>query len=291
MDYFPQEKAIPIRNPSTALLCIDSADRNTSLYPLANDFKIQRTNTIANGFFTRVAVSEMVLDWNTPNVSSGIGNLTFSITISGTTYIAIINFGFYTAYQALQAILTALNASGTGVTWSLANPIPGAVYLYASTSTTFTVVNSLLARQLGIPVGVPITVGTTASAGLLINSIDLRPCRYLDVVSPTLTYTQKVRDVSTSSLVRDMVTRWYFSWDNVPASLDAYGFPILMGYTAFTSRRAFPFPKQINWASNLPIGNMEFQLYNQDGVIMPIAYTAGANNNTNFLLTLLLSEV
>jgi hypothetical protein len=58
-----------------------------------------------------------------------------------------------------------------------------------------------------------------------------------------------------------------------------------MGYTPFCIRRIFNPPKQIQWQTNVPIGQMAFQLYNDKGE------EAIVNINTNFLMTLQASEV
>ena len=73
-----------------------------------------------------------------------------------------------------------------------------------------------------------------------------------------------MKDASTAKIVRDVLVRWYFAFDQ-PPTLDKYGFPILMGYTAFCLRRTYSPPKQIRWESNMPLGNLAFQLYDPSG--------------------------
>ena len=66
-----EHTGVTIRNPSTANLLIDSLDR-TSGY--SSDFLIAKPNSILNGFFTRLAVAEVVLDWCVANISSQYNN-------------------------------------------------------------------------------------------------------------------------------------------------------------------------------------------------------------------------
>jgi hypothetical protein len=58
-----------------------------------------------------------------------------------------------------------------------------------------------------------------------------------------------------------------------------------MGYTPFCIRRIFNPPKQIQWQTNVPIGQMAFQLYDDRGEL------AKVDEITDFLMTLQASEV
>lgn len=98
-----------------------------------------------------------------------------------------------------------------------------------------------------------------------------------------LTYNQAVKDASTSPNERDVLCRWYFDYDNQTPT-DGYGFPILMGYAPFCLRRLFNPPKQIQWETNIPVGNLSFQLYDDDGTLVPV------NSRTEYLMTLQVSE-
>ena len=124
----------------------------------------------------------------------------------------------------------------------------------------------------------------TPAVGIGIAQADLRPFRYIDFVSTQLTYNQNVKDASTATIVRDVLARWYFAYDQ-PPTLDEYGFPILMGYSAFCLRRTFSPPKQIKWESNMPVGNLTFQLYNSAGELIE------TEADTSWQMTLQISEV
>jgi hypothetical protein len=269
VDYVPSEKATPIRQPSTANLMIDSYDRprdNNGVftpYSTAGDFQITKNASILNGFFTRIGTTEVVLEWNIPNVDTDLNDFIY-LTIGLNQYTVVIPPLFYTVEQCLDNIV------------SIANAIVGiaGVYLFSITTQNnqyfLTCTNvasglgqnfiiettSLLQEQLGLR---PYVTNANKLIGQN-GGPDIRAYRYLDFVSNQLTYAQDLKDSSTSKNVRDVLCRWYFAWDG-PTTYDGYGFPIFQGYQPFVQRRLFSPPKQIRWEPNLPIGNLAFQVY------------------------------
>lgn len=305
MQFVPVESATPIRYPSVANLMVDSADRNLNAYPLCNDFQISKMNSLMNGFFTRIGTTEVVFEWTTPNISAALNNNKISYIAKpagGATIINTFNIptGFYTAYDVLTYIFGTngeLNAytATTGVTWSIQSAGEGAAFVSASTITVggaqVVLQGSLIpklfpADQLTgnlLDVDVP-TAPTDVGIPTINGAIDLRPVRYIDIVCNQLTNNQSVKDGSTAKIVRDVLCRWYFDYDNQTPT-DQYGFPILMGYTPFYLRRIYNPPKQIQWQTNIPIGNLSFQLYDNTGNQLDV------ENTTNYLMTLQASEV
>lgn len=283
--------------PSVANLMVDSADRVGNPETSPWSFTITKKNNLQNGFFTRVAATEMVLEWCNPNISLPLGNSIWTIDISGTganTYVANdlsgnIPNSFYTVEEAVDTLVADLNAlSGTtGATFSVVQTNPG-VRIDCS-GADFVFADSGLGEILELnptqsPELVPfVPVGVCP---------DLRPYRYLDFVSEQLTYAQDVKDAATNAFNRNVLLRWYFSED-VPEQYDGYGYPILMGYKPFNRRRLYNPPKQIRWNANLPMGNLEFQVYGNDNQIVTAAdFTgAGLKSESNWLMTLQLSEI
>lgn len=288
MDFVPSEKGVPIRQPSTANLMIDSTDRNTEAFPLANNFQIQRSNSILNGFFTRIGTTELVLDWFSPNISPGftVDSLTTSVVVGAVTTTTVFNapIGFYTQAQLIQWMLIKLNSLAVpgGVTWTVNATVGSGVAVQPSGAIEIGFSGSI-ADKLGIT-SPPIAYAPGGITGFQIYAQDLRPYTYLDFVSTQLTYNQNVKDASTAPIVRDVLARWYFAYDQ-PPTFDIYGFPILMGYTPFCLRRTFSPPKQIKWEANMPIGNLTFQVYSNTGDF------AVMNYQTQFQMTLQISEV
>lgn len=306
MNFVPQEKATPIRYPSVANLMLDSADRNVANFPLANDFRIEKTNSLLNGFFTRIGATEVVFEWTTPNISVAQGNQSVSYTVTvGANPPTEVNFvipdGFYTVANLLNFLFGAggfLNAytATTNVTWAVSaspNASANASIDVSATNTEDTnivlsgdVIEAIFG-QARAPLGeLDVNLDPLVNAELIDAqfAIDLRPARYIDIVCNQLTNNQAVKDASTATNVRDVLVRWYFDYDT-PNQLDEYGYPILMGYTPFYLRRIYNPPKQIQWATNIPVGNLALQLYNDFGELAQVVPT------TDYLLTLQASEV
>lgn len=286
--FLPAEKGQTIRVPSTANLMLDSADRDETRFPNANDFQITRTNSILNGFFTRIGTTEVVLEYKAANISTDLSNNSLTIDLSGTvagtiSTSAIITSGSYTAAELLNAVAAALtDISGS---WSVAAVLGGGASIEPAAD-VYVSLGGPVADALAIAT-TPLLVGPTGDLpGLFseITAVDLRPFRYVDFVSQQLTYNQDLKDSTTAPFVRDVLCRWYMAWDQ-PPQLDQYGFPILMGYTPFTLRRTFSPPKQIRWDNIQPIGNLAFQVYSDQNVLAPWGL------DTQWLMTLQASEV
>ena len=120
-----------IRQPSTAIFGIDSADRynidnSTGLridtQPEYN-FSLYKGQSVLNGFIKRIALTEINMEWNVPNVNTY--NNKFAIGLSstdisnGATDVASVNeiilraeldIGFYTPLELAAALETQLNA-------------------------------------------------------------------------------------------------------------------------------------------------------------------------------------
>jgi len=278
VDYRPAEKGVVIRMPSVANLMVDSDDRKSAVDPTHWQFQITKSQALLNGYFTRIAATEVVLDWFEPNISATLGNDTFTVvkTSGPTTYTVTLSPGSYTVAQALDAIVSELNAAGTGLTWSI-DGIGANCSLEATGA--FTITETLLSVALAFNDAAP-----SATNSFLFGP-DLRPTRYIDFTSSDLTYNQNVKDGTTNTFDNNVLCRWYFAWDNPPV-LDAYGFPILMGYTEFCCRRLFSPAKQIKWEPNMPIGNLNFRVVDPDN--SPPTYT---QPKTSWQMTLQLSEV
>jgi hypothetical protein len=87
--------------------------------------------------------------------------------------------------------------------------------------------------------------------------------KYLDFVSPQLTNQQDVKDGTTSPFfAQDSLFRWYLgTTTDFPLARDGYGFPISPTMKQFYVRRNLPYPKNIKWEANIPLGNLAFQVF------------------------------
>jgi hypothetical protein len=319
MEFIPSEKAVPIRNPSSANLLIDSRDRQSfgdatfaAARPdqTAANFTINKTNSIMNGYFTRIAPTEVCLDWCVDNINTYWDNTLLRFLPSTLTGAAVstitvpIANGEYTTAQALRQTISTFNANATAVAGSLTLSTIGAGGVYRggevslqmfSTTTVvpYRVVNDNLAIQLDLQG----TVGSNVSsiAQTAIGCPKLLPTSFVDFASFNLTYNQNLKDAATSMTTNDILYRWYFA-DTVPASNDEYGYPIYQGYKRFIQRREVPFPKQINWKPNQPIGQLSFQVLDDQGRILPPSLIGTGTTTANlsemeWQMTCLVSEI
>lgn len=267
--------AITIRYPATANLMVDSTDRDENVYSSPWNFAIQRPNSILNGFFTRIGTSEVVLEWCFPNGNS-LGDVIVDLDLSGTQTITFSSEEFYTVEGALDYLVSALNTAFSTTIFQI-DQIQGSVFLATSDGSVFSI-SGQGSIQLGF-----INPGGQLP-GFPVGCPDLRPYRYIDFVSSSLTYNQDLKDSTTATTARDVLCRWYFAWDDIPP-LDGYGFPILMGYTQFRTRRIFNPPKQIRWDKIQPVGQLLFEVYGDD---QRLVNTAG--DSSEWLMTLQVSE-
>lgn len=286
-EFVGKENGMPIRQPSVANLMVDSADRNNYDNTFANSFTIQRNNSILNGFFTRIGTTEVVLDWFGQNISQGdrpADTLIMTLPTIPTVITVDAPSGTYTQADLVNWVNLSLTAN-SGVSW-VATKNPHGVGALLTPNAPVTVgLGGTIATKLNIA-SAPVAYGPNPGqpTALPIFTADLRPYTYIDFISSQLTANQSVKDASTASIVRDVLCRWYWAFDE-PPSLDEYGFPILMGYTTFCLRRTFSPAKQIRWETNIPIGNLSFEVVDSSGNLVDFNY------QTNWLMTLQVSEV
>lgn len=295
MEFVPTDRGVPIREPSTANLLIDSADRVgfTAIATPTNsaaDFSITKNQSILNGFFTRLAVTEVVMDWCIPNVAAEFGNVSLEYVVGSQSYISPpLEDGHYTIARVLGDLVAKLNAQaiseGLPLTWSVSGDVPSDGYatLNAVSSppgTSVIFIGNNLQEQLNIKKQV-------AGNFFPIGCPALLPYTYIDFICEQLTYNQDLKDETTNLLARNTLYRWVFAWDG-PSPEDALGYPIFQGYLPFRARRYLAYPKQIRWEPNQPIGQLIFQVLGSDGEIIPVAAVEG---NFEWNMCLQVSEV
>lgn len=303
---FGSRGSVTIRQPATANLMIDSKDRDNLRDPSPYQFQITKRDSILNGFFNRIATTEVILEWAQDNVVllgpqsnnfifmdiSGVGGNVFA----NANYQLQITPGSYNVAEVLAQIVYELNqdTATTGATFTLvtalANPegftkidCSGAVFnMYPANP----VLIGRLSQQLDFQDAFDLP-GQELLSSTTLGHPDLRPLRYIDYVSSDLTYAQNLKDSSTAATQKDVLCRWYFA-DDSPEQLDSCGFPILMGYKNFVRRRIFNPAKQIRWDNNLPVGNLRFELFDDQG--RPLQSLYPTDTVTQWLMTLQVSE-
>jgi hypothetical protein len=288
------QKAVTFRNPSNANLMLSSRDRTDG--STAGNFTISQQNSLLNGFFTGITVSEVVLDWNLPNVydisgaylnigSGFVYNSIVSVDISGSlNNLITIPIGAYSVANLLDTIVARVNAAGIGTTLSVVQA-GNAITLSGTTAYRFSPANynRVMFTQLGFPIsntfstaGVTKTIFNSRSANTssqggnlfqILNSgtPNLQQIQYLDFVSSQLTNCQRLKDTTTATTERNVINRWYLTPGNfVPMANDIYGFVVYPQYQAFSERRQFNPAKQIRWEPNIPIGQLKFEVWATD---------------------------
>lgn len=306
--------AFTVRPSASANFLVDSIDRAAGS---STDFTINKSQSLFNGFFNRIAMAEIVLDWGVPNIASYWGNNTITITNPTTAFSATVTVptGFYKVTQVLNWIAGNFNAQATTAGDPLrlevviADPygnLTGKVGLYSTGVTTFRIQAGTLASQLFDSSQIGVTsVGFDSESPVVLGT------RYIDFVCQQLTYNQDLKDNTTASYNRDVIYRYYFAYDNVPVAYDsivteinagAVGPPfiaptyaslplnvsILEGYTSFVIRRTPPVPKQIRWSPEQPVGQVNFQVYDDNGRLLDLTQITGAR--MEFQMSMLLSE-
>jgi hypothetical protein len=237
-----------------------------------------------NGYFTRIAPTEVNLDWCVDNVNDYWSNtkLKFQPLVRAGLAVSTINVtieaGQYTIAQALKATVSKFNENQFASTSQLTLSTIGAggffkggeisLQMFSTATVTPYQVNDdeLLGQYLDLQ----------GRAGQYVSSISqtaiecpkLLPTSYIDFISPNLTYNQNLKDASTTLTTNDILYRWYFAWDT-PEPVDEFGYPIYQGYKRFVQRREIPFPKQINWKANQPIGQIAFKVADDTGEVLP----------------------
>lgn len=287
------DKAITTRPPTTAVFGVDSDDRYTDYavrrvkpsYPFS--INITKNESLLNGFFTRLAVSEFRMYWTLPNIGAVWGNNTLTYYESATpaTHTITIPAGYYDL-QDLMLVIEALvqadgflpsfiataNANGTT---SYGTGSGATFYWVPPTSKTRTLYDMLnLVNTLPTP-----TAATTQQGGVA----NMKSTDFIDVVSPQLTYNQDLKDGSTAPTIRDMLVRIYLDDNNREFTrtqtnlFDASGNPAghqvpqytpddgITGTSPFMVYRQFPYPKQVKWIPDQPLGNLTFELYDDQG--------------------------
>jgi hypothetical protein len=307
-----------IRQASTALLTIDSEDRfpsyaakrlaipgsyNYSPY----DFIITKNESIMNGFFTRLGLSEVVFPWTIPNINFQTDRILITyqppagLPITTTVQIGA---GFYKPSELATAITNALIVidplfTGTVITYG-----DSLSFDFNFTATTLLSVefrtmpyqpNVLLpnyyefqnTKQLYDVLGfMSVPFGSRFNG----DSTLCQSTRYVDIVCQILTYNQALKDTTTQLIARDSLARLYLgalnSNMNVPPSDPTFAPP---GTTPGVIYAMYNNPKQINWTPNQPVpSGLRFEVFDDEG--MPLDMLFQSSPEINWSASILISE-
>ena len=314
-----RQAAMTIRQPSTALLTIDSEDRYVDFvaargHPTSPyNFKIYKNESLMPGFMTRIGVSEIVFPWTIPNINVKTCEIQF-LTFGGTgstTNTLVLPKGFYTPAQIATAIQTKvqaiLTAQGLGDTFVMAygdnagfggeTAIPAFNYALQTAGNT-TISFQPLPYNTGDYPFPPNTKQLYDLLGFVGNSTPEtdsefyiggftlgQSTRYVDIVCNQLTNSQAQKDQTSQTIARDMLCRVYLadggvgSQSTVLPTNAAFSPP---GCAPTVIYRNFTMPKQIQWIPNQNIpGYLQFQVYDDCGALLDETISGGTPDEEN----------
>ena len=297
--------SVTTQHPSSALLLIDSEDRNTSTvvqvggdtlpeYQPWNNFVIQTPDRLMTGAVSKVMLKSVRFPWYIPNITTR--NNTIQITgTAGAVY--FVNEGFYTPQQLATALNDSVNPNGITWFWDDQNQRFGLALTGAAVSTDITIeaigqndeiltgeaflTQPSLAKTLGFTnatLGVIYNVPTARSiypAG----PTDCLYTRYVDIVSTRLLqYRYMLDGASKNASKKALVTRIYCANETSTNQYDPTGNIIPIGTRPFVIHRKVE-EKGIKWNPEGTIDSLDFQVYDEYGQLVPLPPILPVNNN------------
>ena len=285
------------------------------------NINIQKSQQLFSGAVQRIALTEINMPWNIPNVNP-TNNILFFQKDDGTTYDLEISPGFYLPEDLAANILSSLVANtvfGTAAwtcTWN------------SEDDATFKITTGLSGVQFrilpklgqskgistafqGFPVSGPRSstlatmmgldyVGSDYAASVRGSVASMLYTRYVDIVSSILCKHQDVRDTSTSYFTgNNILARIYISPDRLYSITNEN----ILGTRPFVLHKEFIIPKEIQWEPTEFLASCNIRLQDEYGNQLyslsefPLFYTGPPTNRSEFAgnagwveLTMLISE-
>lgn len=227
------ENVVTTRPSATALFCVNSDDRYGDYYLRRTNpsypfrFNIQKNESLLNGFFKRLAMSEFRLNWTLPNISTAWGNDVLTLWYSnnpGTTAfstIIIIPDGFYDINDIALELQNQIR-SQTGLNFSVTTNTTSDVtitfraptsyqFFFQSQGTTGRELVDMInvpTREVVPPLATNIPIGWFQSV-IQSGVPNMRAMDYMDIVCSQLSYNQNLKDSTSAKVTRDMIARIY----------------------------------------------------------------------------------
>jgi hypothetical protein len=268
-----------------------------------------------NGFFTRLALTEVNFPWVIPNINERTQDIVFNYKIGANpedVVILTIPVGFYRPAEIALTLQTQIRALDPALaTFTLTygtDKLPRFIYNtqnagnlvsfepldYNSGSYPFPSTTKQLFDMMGFTDDNTVLGGNNTNEDT--NLTYCQAIRYIDIVCSQLTYNQALKDTMSQTVARDTLCRLYLGdgpytgTSTIDPSDNNFCPP---GCAPFTIYRQFTNPKFIRWLPNQPVqGNLRFQVFDDDGGALA-TYTGtdvyGASSE-NWSMTLLVSE-
>lgn len=300
-----------IRLPAYAELLIDSMDRYRNGFPseavnitTSSRWTTSLNNYALNGYFTRLAVTQIQFQWNLPTIIGAYNNI-FTIVIDNGEdegeYEIELQEAFYTptelASEIEDKLQTACPNSDLTCVYESAS---GVFYIASGDGTEFTIQSPDEAGDPTVVRRTLHTLGFTRTNALPRSDYfgtipTMLPTRYIDIISAYISKFQDVKDSSTSQ---------NFNWQNkiarvyaVPPSnrveIKADGGPSVNPYIMTID---YATPKQIMWSPDEALNNFTVELRDEEGEYLPFGPIAGLDDpdrvayGCEYSMTLLASE-
>lgn len=316
-----ENPGMPIRQPSVALFTVDTADRyklNRDGFRIdtepVNNIYINKQQSVINGFFTRIALTELNMPWDIPNVNGynntfSVGGLNTALNPVPIEVTVSIPIDFYTGTELATALTSALNAKMTALgsdyptsyDWTVAFNTATGRFTISADGGIFKLApkNNASRDDLLNMMGFG---GLSVEADLLVayESFISSPATmlytpYFDIVSKQLTKKQQVGDSGTSYQTgSSLLARIYLT----PDGLVPVDYTDQLGCTPFTIHKEFRVPKQIYWDTKEFVNVIDLTLidykgnvlYEEPNTVLSNVFNVGSGN-ANWQLTFQVSEV
>jgi hypothetical protein len=264
------------------------------LTPYANNFTITSPGALIYGYITKIIVAQIQLNYNIPTVISSlsinnaIGNDTFWIGngATGDLYRITIPFGFYHPDELAAMLQIQIRAADPiwtnmdvdffpreGFSFS-DNTAPTPLEFYFPTPT------EVLSSVPGLnPLIEQTILRCYRLLGITANNVNAESFQisfdypifaytsYIDIYSDALTNYQKVKDTNTSTAKpKGLIARIYISGVGSPQTT---GSTSGLGTAPFVMTADLNFPKVITWTRDVAVPNLDFQMLDMYGELVP----------------------
>jgi hypothetical protein len=278
-----EHNGIATRPPASAQLLVASTDRYNQLFDrllfpkTSANWILNKQYNILNGYFTRLAITQLNINWNLPTIVEGkndIFNIIFEDDGVETDISILIPEGFYSGAELADEIETLVKAHPDYDNLWLFNVVYGAGNFNFFVANTYEIV---FTPQDLVP---PVTAQEIAinrlyaTIGINIDNFDFAVTqvggpapmvytRWLDIISSRLTQFQRVKDASTQpqTATTDIIARVYASPPNVLCNGDSFSLP-------WNTTIDYNTPKHIKWEVNQAVNNFDIQVYDEWNELM-----------------------
>jgi hypothetical protein len=290
--------ATTIRQPAYAELLIDSFDRFPNGFPVTNtplqsssSWRTNLGNYPLNGYFTRLAITQVQFQWNLPTIITGYNDkfiVTVTTGVDAGVQTLTLDQGYYTPTELAAEIQSKLQAA-----------FPASVFTCVFLEGSF-VINSdedFLLPDVGqghIFQRCLLTCGFLKTGGVAADVYvgtvpSLLPTRYIDILSSYITKFQDVKDSSTNDgiIYVSKIARIYPCPPSNRIDISPSGGP---SANPFYITIDYATPKMIMWNPDEALANFDLQLRDEFGDFVPWAVDGVDGYGCEYLITMLASE-